>query len=101
MAVVLGRLALEGTGRTRPGGLMGVCESRPVRVTADMDIGWNELLRALALLLVVEGILPFLSPPRLKRACALLITMPDRQVRLLGLISMVVGAVVLNFVGSP
>ncbi len=80
---------------------MGICESRLVRVTADMDIGWNELLRALALLLVVEGILPFLSPPRLKQACALLITMSDRQVRLLGLISMVVGVVVLNFVGSP
>lgn len=56
---------------------------------------WQELWVALALVLVIEGILPFLSPSGLRKAYAQMIQMDDRTLRLYGLVSMVAGAVLL------
>lgn len=56
---------------------------------------WQELWVALALVLVIEGILPFLSPSGLRKAYAQMIQMDDRILRLYGLVSMVAGAVLL------
>jgi hypothetical protein len=61
-------------------------------------IAWNELLAALGLLLVLEGIMPFLNPAALRRALQTMITLEDRQFRIAGLISMGLGLVVLYFV---
>lgn len=61
-------------------------------------IDWQDLLTALALLLILEGILPFLSPNALRRAMLLLSQMNDRQVRVAGISSMVVGVIVLYLV---
>lgn len=56
---------------------------------------WHELLLGLALMLVIEGILPFLSPSTLRQAFMSLAQMDDRSLRLSGLLSMVIGVILL------
>lgn len=57
---------------------------------------WHDLWVALALVLVIEGILPFLSPSGLRKAYGQIIQMNDRTLRLYGLISMIAGAVLIT-----
>ena len=57
---------------------------------------WHDLWVALALVLVIEGILPFLSPAALRRNYAQIIQMDDRTLRIFGLASMVAGVVLLS-----
>ena len=56
---------------------------------------WQELGIAFCLMLVLEGILPFLYPRRWRGAIAQLVQRPDRQLRLLGLASMLLGTALL------
>ena len=55
------------------------------------------LLAALALMLVIEGILPFTAPRIWRETFKTLVTMSDGQIRFAGLASMVIGLVVLYF----
>jgi uncharacterized protein YjeT (DUF2065 family) len=52
---------------------------------------WEDVGRALCLLLVFEGILPFLYPTRWRRLVVSLATVTDRQLRIMGLVSMCAG----------
>jgi uncharacterized protein YjeT (DUF2065 family) len=61
-------------------------------------VGWSDLLAALALYLVLEGILPFLNPQALKRVLTAMTSFSDRQLRLWGLASMAAGVLLLYFV---
>jgi uncharacterized protein len=54
-------------------------------------------LAALALMLVIEGILPFTAPRIWRETFRTLIAMSDGQIRFAGLASMVIGLVVLYF----
>ncbi|MDR7023607.1 MAG: DUF2065 domain-containing protein [Gammaproteobacteria bacterium] len=56
---------------------------------------WQELGIALCLVLVLEGILPFLSPRHWRDTLLQLMQLSDRQLRLLGLASMLLGTTVL------
>lgn len=56
---------------------------------------WQELARALCLMLIIEGILPFLYPNRWRQLVATLSTINDRNLRLMGLVSMMLGLVAL------
>lgn len=56
---------------------------------------WDELIIGLALMLVIEGILPFLSPGLMRAALAAMAQMDDRALRLSGLASMATGVVLL------
>ena len=56
------------------------------------------LLTAFALVLVLEGILPFLIPALWREAFRRLTEMSDGQVRFLGLSSMVAGVLLLYLV---
>ena len=58
----------------------------------------DDLLAALALMLVVEGILPFLSPAALRRTLQTVGQMDDRSMRVMGLVSMLAGVVLLYLV---
>ena len=64
-----------------------------------MDIGWTELARylggAFALYLVIEGIVPFVNPAAAQRLMSRLAKAEPSQLRWGGLISMVVGLVLL------
>jgi uncharacterized protein len=55
----------------------------------------SDFLAALGLFLVLEGIAPFANPQGLKRALAKLLQVPDRELRIAGLGSMLVGVVIL------
>jgi len=59
---------------------------------------WNELWVAMALMLVLEGIVPFLSPDALRRMLGSLIKMDNRSVRIAGLVSMLAGVALLYLV---
>jgi uncharacterized protein YjeT (DUF2065 family) len=59
---------------------------------------WEDLLRAGALVLIVEGILPFLSPKGFRRALLEFSGVSDRWMRLIGLGSMLLGLVLLRTV---
>jgi len=59
---------------------------------------WHDVWVALALLLVLEGIWPFLSPQGMRRMMLTLVQQDDRALRISGLISMIAGVVLLYFV---
>ncbi len=52
---------------------------------------WERLGDALALLLVIEGVLPFLNPAGLRRTLASVARLDDRALRLAGLTCMLCG----------
>ena len=58
----------------------------------------TDLLEAFGLLLVLEGIAPFLHPLGVKRALAKLLLVKDRELRIAGLGSMLVGVIILFLV---
>jgi hypothetical protein len=55
-------------------------------------------MAALGLFLVLEGIAPFVNPAGLKRAMAQLATVGERELRIAGLGSMLLGIVVIFWV---
>lgn len=60
------------------------------------DIGfWDIALSACALMLVAEGLLPFLSPTSWRRVFEKAMQMSDGQIRFLGLTSMLAGLAML------
>lgn len=56
---------------------------------------WHDLLVAVALLLVIEGVLPFLSPRTVRQVLLQMADMDDRLLRLTGLASMISGVILL------
>ena len=59
---------------------------------------WNDLLAAVALVLVIEGMMPFLNPSGLRQALIRIANTPDGPLRTAGLVSMAAGALLLYFV---
>lgn len=59
---------------------------------------WTHLLTALALLLVMEGLLPFMQPDRYKQLLAQIVRLKDNQLRMFGFASMASGLVLLLLV---
>ena len=59
---------------------------------------WNDLWVALALMLVLEGLVPFLSPDALRRMMVAMVQMDDRSIRAAGLVSMLAGVALLYLV---
>ncbi len=60
----------------------------------DSDLLWA----ALALMLVFEGLFPFISPQGWRRTFARLLTLHDGQLRFFGLVSILLGLGLLWFV---
>lgn len=59
---------------------------------------WQDLWVALALMLVLEGILPFVSPGRFRDMLRMVGEMDDRSLRNGGLFTMLAGLVLLYLV---
>ena len=59
---------------------------------------WHDLLAAIALVLVIEGIIPFLSPDSLRKAMSLVSQMNDHTLRFTGLTSMLLGVMLLYLI---
>jgi hypothetical protein len=58
-------------------------------------MNWHDLGVAFALLLVLEGIIPFLNPQGVRRLLDMISTLNDAQLRFAGLTSMLLGLVLL------
>jgi uncharacterized protein YjeT (DUF2065 family) len=56
---------------------------------------WSDLFAAVALYLVIEGLLPFANPAGWRRSLALLSRLNDSQLRLVGFAVMLSGLVLL------
>lgn len=61
---------------------------------------WQDLFTALALVLVIEGIMPFVHPNGTRRTMSVISQLPDRVLRSIGLGSMVVGVLLLALIRS-
>jgi uncharacterized protein YjeT (DUF2065 family) len=59
---------------------------------------WGKLATALALVLVIEGIMPFLNPGRMRRMLIMMAQLDDTTLRIIGLTSMVIGVLLLYLV---
>lgn len=64
------------------------------------DAFLHSLLLASALMLVIEGVMPFLNPATFRRALIQMTAMPDKHLRMIGLFSMVLGLVILYWVNN-
>lgn len=56
----------------------------------------NALMTAIALMLIIEGILPFLAPRAWRETFIRLSRMADGQIRFLGLSSLLIGLILLS-----
>jgi len=59
---------------------------------------WHDLGVALCLVLVIEGIVPFLYPKRWRETVMMLSEVDDKTMRVVGLISMLVGTSLLYLI---
>ena len=59
---------------------------------------WQELLLAFGLMLILEGIMPFLYPRRWQKMVEMLAQMDPSSMRMAGLASMVVGLIIIYLV---
>ncbi|OZG71520.1 hypothetical protein BTA51_19725 [Hahella sp. CCB-MM4] len=59
---------------------------------------WQDLGAALCLVLVLEGMIPFLYPAKWRQMVQRLAEVDDRTMRIVGLVSMVTGALLLYVV---
>jgi len=61
-------------------------------------VAWTEILTALALVLVIEGLLPFASPGRYRQMVAEIVRLSDNHIRTVGLVIIVIGLLILYVV---
>ncbi len=58
---------------------------------------WSVFIAAIGLMLVIEGILPFLHPEGWRRVFLMAVQMNNNEIRFLGLTSMLIGLLILFF----
>ncbi|MAV54086.1 MAG: DUF2065 domain-containing protein [Gammaproteobacteria bacterium TMED260] len=56
---------------------------------------WHEIAIAFCLMLVIEGILPFVAPQRWRQMLQAIDEIDDTTLRIIGLASMLIGTVIL------
>ena len=61
---------------------------------------WQDILTAIALYLVIEGMIPFVSPARFRRTVEQMAQLGDHNLRMAGLVAMVAGLIMLFVVRS-
>lgn len=59
---------------------------------------WTDILTALALVLVIEGLLPFISPNAFRSAMQSIVSRDNNTMRIIGLSSMIAGVLILTLV---
>ena len=58
----------------------------------------HDLLAALCLVLIIEGLLPFVNPQAWRRTIRQVADLDDKTLRTIGVVSMIVGLVLLQVV---
>lgn len=59
---------------------------------------WTEILTALALVLIIEGMVPFVGPGKYRQIVAQMAQLSDNHLRTVGLVIMIAGLVLLFIV---
>lgn len=59
---------------------------------------WHDLFVALALLLVIEGVMPFLAPDAMRRMLLEVARQDNRSLRIAGLVTMISGVGLLYLI---
>lgn len=59
---------------------------------------WQTLMVALCLVMVIEGILPFIAPRAWRQAMQSAVELNDKSLRIMGLASMLIGTILLYIV---
>jgi len=60
-----------------------------------MEFAWGDLWTAVALMLIIEGILPFLNPSSFRQMLQMMSQMKESNIRILGACWMAAGLIVL------
>ena len=63
-----------------------------------MDISWSDLGAAVALMFIIEGIMPFVNPGTFRQMLEMVSKMEERSVRTLGAVWIGLGIVLLYWV---
>lgn len=63
-----------------------------------MDIAWDDLWAAIALMLIIEGMMPFINPGTFRKMLSAVNDMEDRNIRVLGAIWIGLGLLALYWV---
>lgn len=58
---------------------------------------WDDLLRALALVMVIEGLMPFIAPDRWREMLKQVIKVDSRTLRIFGAVMIGSGIIALQF----
>lgn len=61
---------------------------------------WKDFFTAMALVLVIEGLMPCLSPKSWREAVTSIAGMSDTQIRRFGIVSIIAGAILLYIIRS-
>ena len=61
-------------------------------------MNWTEIITAIALVMVIEGMLPFIGPGKYKQLVAQIAQLSDNQLRTFGLSTMIAGLLLLFLV---
>jgi hypothetical protein len=61
---------------------------------------WQDILTAFALYLIIEGMIPFVSPGNFRKTVARIATLGDNNLRLAGVVVMAAGLILLYIVRS-
>ncbi|MEK9686907.1 MAG: DUF2065 domain-containing protein [Gammaproteobacteria bacterium] len=61
-------------------------------------MAWSDLFTGLSLLLIFEGLMPFIFPTRWKNLIAQVNGMSDAQIRVIALISIILGLLLLTWI---
>jgi len=61
---------------------------------------WEDLVRALALVLIIEGLLPAVVPDTWRQTMARLADTDERTVRIIGIASLVAGALLFHLMAG-
>jgi uncharacterized protein len=65
-----------------------------------VGLDWTDLFAALAIVCIIEGIMPFINPSAMKRLLARMASVEEREMRIAGLVSMLAGLAILYIVRS-
>lgn len=61
---------------------------------------WQDIFTAVALYLIIEGMIPFVNPRGFRRAATLIAQFGDNNLRIIGLVTMAAGLLTLFVVRS-
>lgn len=65
-----------------------------------MRLDWTDLFAALAIVCILEGVMPFINPSGMKRLLSRIASLEERDMRIAGFISMALGLTILFLVRS-